>query len=240
MTENQIYDRLKTFRLSGMADCWKSLQETHKTSMVSLQDGLTLMLDSEQVQRENSRTARLIKNARFRYNAIFEDVDFDASRGKSKEFLLSLSTCDFIKNGRSLIVTGPAGTGKSFISTAIGHQACTMGYSVSYYNMYKLMEQFSISRIASTIAKFFDRLASVDLLILDDFGMKKLDGQQLQDFMELIEDRHGRKSTIIASQLAVTDWYDVLSKNVTIADALLDRISRTSIRLELSGDSLRH
>lgn len=239
MTEKQIYEDLRALHLSGMAECWKSLQETRKASSVSLKDGLALLLQSESTQRENKRTTRLLKKAKFRYNAIFEDVDFDSARGKDRDTLIALSTCDFIKAGRSVLVTGPAGTGKSFIATALGHQACLAGYSVAYFNMYKLMEQLTLARVESTIARFFDKLAAVDLVILDDFGMKKLDGQQLQDFMELIEDRHGRKSTMIASQLPVADWYDVLEKNATIADALLDRVARTSVRIELKGDSLR-
>ena len=146
---------------------------------------------------------------------------------------LSLATCEYIKQGASVLVTGPAGVGKSFIASALGYQACFAGYKVRYANMQKLLEDMHMARIESKAARFFDKMATMDLLVIDDFGMKILDGQQLLDFMELIEDRHGRKSTIIASQLPVKNWYDILAKNPTIADAVLDRVVKSAYRIEL-------
>ena len=113
-----------------------------------------------------------------------------------------------MKNGVSILITGASGTGKSWLGTAFGHQACMNGYKVAYYNLYRLFEEISLARIYSTLHRFFARLTQTDLLILDDFGMKVLDGQQLLDFMEIIEDRHGQKATIIISQLPVANWYD--------------------------------
>ena len=140
-----------------------------------------------------------------------------------KQKVLNLATCDYVKNGVSILITGAAGTGKSWLGTAFGHQACMNGYKVAYY----------------TLHRFFAKLAQTDLLILDDFGMKVLDGQQLLDFMEIIEDRHGQKATIIISQLPVANWYDVMKGNTTAADAILDRLVHTSVRFELQGSSLR-
>ena len=234
-----IYNELKALRLTGMAESWKLLLETRKAGAVTLDDGLAILLQAERTHRENSRTQRLRKRAKFRYNALFENITFDSSRGKDKDRIVELGTCEYIKAGTSVIITGPSGTGKSFLATAFGQQACLMGYSTQYYNMSKLLERLLLARVEGKIAKFFDKLAALDLLIIDDFGMRKLDGQQLQDFMEIIEDRHGMRSTIIASQLPVANWYGVLDKNTTIADAILDRLSRTSFRFELSGDSLR-
>lgn len=138
-----------------------------------------------------------------------------------------------------MLITGAAGTGKSWLGTAFGHQACMSGYKVAYYNVYHLFEEITLARISSTLHRFFAKLAQTDLLILDDFGMKVLDGQQLLDFMEIIEDRHGQKATIIISQLPVADWYDVMKGNTTAADAILDRLVHTSVRFELKGASLR-
>ena len=152
---------------------------------------------------------------------------------------MQLASCEYIKQGASVLITGPAGVGKSYLSTALGYQACLSGYRVRYFNMNKLLEAMQMSRIETKAAKFFDRMAEVDLLIIEDFGMKILDGQQLLDFMELIEDRHARKSTIITSQLPVKNWYDILAKNTTVADAVLDRLAKTAHRIELSGDSMR-
>ena len=156
-----------------------------------------------------------------------------------EERFLSLAACEYIKQGASVLVTGPAGVGKSFIASALGHQACFAGYKVRYANMQKLLEDMHMARIESKAARFFDKMAALDLLIIDDFGMRVLDGRQLLDFMELIEDRHGRKSTIIASQLPVKNWYDILAKNPTIADAILDRVVKSAYRIDLNGVSMR-
>ena len=152
---------------------------------------------------------------------------------------MQLSTCDYLKTGASVLISGPTGVGKSYLATALGRQACMYGYKVNYYNMQKLSEAINMARIESSISKFFDKLSGIDLLIVDDFGLVKLSGQQLIDFMEIIEDRHARKSTINASQLPISDWYDVLAKNKTIADSIIDRIVKTSYCFELKGDRLR-
>ena len=129
--------------------------------------------------------------------------------------------------------------GKSWLASALGHQACMNGYKVVYFNLYRLFEKIALARVSGTLHRFFSKLAQTDLLIIDDFGIKVLDGQQLLDFMEIIEDRHGQKSTIIVSQLAVSNWYDVLKKNTTAADAILDRIVHTAVRFDLKGESMR-
>ena len=237
--ENQIFQDLRGLHLSGMAECWRNLQETRRHHEIQLQDGLTMLIQAEHDQRVANKTARLIKRARFRYNAAIGDIIFDASKGKEQGRIMQLATCEYISQGASVLITGPAGVGKSFMATALGYQACLCGFKVRYFNMHKLLEDMQTARIETKAAKFFDRMADVDLLIIEDFGMKVLDGQQLLDFMELIEDRHGRKSTVITSQLPVGDWYDVLARNTTVADALLDRLAKTSHRFELKGESMR-
>ena len=142
-------------------------------------------------------------NARFRYQASVESIYFDADKGRDRDKVNSLATCDFIGKGQSVLITGPSGTGKSYIASALGTNACLAGFRVLYLGMAKLLERLQLARIEGSIASYFDRIAATDLLIIDDFGMKKLDGQQLLDFMEVIEDRHGRNATIIASQLPV-------------------------------------
>ena len=143
----------------------------------------------------------------------------DSCKGNLLEETVDIVVCLL----ESVLITGAAGTGKSWLGTALGHQACMNGLKVAYYNVYRLFEEIALARISSTLHRFFAKLAQTDLLILDDFGMKVLDGQQLLDFMEIIEDRHGQKATIIISQLPVADWYDVMKGNTTAADAILDR-----------------
>ena len=236
---DEIINALRNLKMPGMAHYWATMQETRQAESLSLKDGLQLLIQAELDNRNQSRNARLIKKAHFRYQASISEVIYDCKRGVDKQKVLNLATCDYVKNGVSILITGAAGTGKSWLGTAFGHQACMNGYKVAYYNLYRLFEEISLARISSTLHRFFARLAQTDLLILDDFGMKVLDGQQLLDFMEIIEDRHGQKATIIISQLPVANWYDVMKDNTTAADAILDRLVHTSVRFELQGSSLR-
>jgi DNA replication protein len=234
-----IASELKSLRMPGMAGCWLSLQETRRVDSLSLSEGLQLLLQAEKDQRKENRNARLIKEAGFRYRASIEEIIFDAARGVDKNRVLQLAGCQYIKQGTAVLITGAAGTGKSWLATALGYQACLLGFRVAYFNMQKFFRKITMTRIEATLPKFFDKMAQTDLLILDDFGMKVLDGQQLLDFLEVIEDRHARKATIIISQLPVAGWYDLMSSNATAADAILDRIVHTAQRFELKSESMR-
>lgn len=236
---DEITNALKNLRMPGMAHYWTTMQETRQADALSLKDGLQLLIQAELDNRTQSRNSRLVKNARFRYQASISQVIYDSKRGVDKQKILNLSTCDYVRKGVAVLITGAAGTGKSWIGTALGYQACMNGLRVAYYNVYRLFEEIALARISSTLHRFFAKLAQTDLLILDDFGIKGLDGQQLLDFMEIIEERHGQKATIIASQLPVANWYDVMKGNTTAADAILDRLVHTSVRFELKGSSLR-
>jgi DNA replication protein DnaC len=145
---------------------------------------------------------------------------------------------DYIRNGESVLITGSTGCGKSFIASGLGHHACRQGHRVLYYNFLKLTKTTKLARLDGSIYKLLNGISKADLLILDDFGLTHLDNQQQIDLMEIIEDRHGKKATIIASQLPVASWYDIIGE-ATIADAILDRLAHTSHRIELKGNSLR-
>lgn len=234
----QIESQLATLRLHGMAQSWNALLETRKHHELSLSEGLELLLQAETQERENRRFQRLRKNARFRYQASVEELYSNASRGLDKEMIFTLATGDYITKGVSVLITGASGCGKSFLASALGHQACSQGYKVAYFNVQKLLLKTKMSRIQGTIISFFEKLSKNNLLILDDFGLTHLEQQQRMDIMEMIEDRHGLSSTIIASQLPVANWYDVIGEE-TIADAILDRLVHSSYRIELKGESLR-
>lgn len=236
---DEITTFTKELRLPGMENCWRSLIETRRVDGMSLRDGLQLLLSAESEQRKENRNARLLKTANFRYQATIVETQFDASRGLDKNRVMELATCAYIKGGIPVIITGAAGTGKSWLATALGHQACMLGFKVRYYNIFKLFEQIAMARMEGTLTKFFNRIADTDLLIIDDFGVRSLDKQQMLDFLELMEDRHAMKSTIIVSQLPVANWYDMMKSNSTAADAILDRIVHTAQRFELKGSSLR-
>lgn len=235
----QIKSELVTLRLSGMAEALKTLQESRKIHELSFTDGLRLLVQAERGQRESNRYKRLVKNASFRYRASVEELSFEASRGLDRSHILSLATGGYIRDAGSILITGATGCGKSFVASALGHQACRQGYSVMYSGMQKLLAKLKVARLEGVIMRFFEKLAKTDLLIIDDFGIGTMNPQQQLDFMEIIEDRHARKSTIISSQLPPVNWFDLFSDG-TIADAFIDRMIHTSHRIEFKkGESLR-
>lgn len=234
----QIETQLSHLRLHGMSRTWQALTETRRQHELNLIEGLELLLQAEQQERSNNRFERLRKNARFRYQASIEELKLDTSRGIDRGLITTLATGEYLSKGESILITGATGCGKSFLASALGHQACAQGYKVAYYNVQKLLLKSKIARIEGTIFKFFESISKSDLLILDDFGLMHLEQQQQMDLMEMIEDRHSRASTIIVSQLPVANWYDVIGEE-TIADAIMDRLVHTSYRVELKGESLR-
>lgn len=235
----KILSDLKAMRLPGMAQTWQNLMEAHKIDSISMADGMRMLIQGENDMRMSNRTHRLIKNAHFRYTVALGEIAADSARGIDQSLLNEVATCHYIRHGYPIIITGPTGTGKSWLASALGHHACLCGYKVRYYNVMKLFEELTMARIESRLPKLFERLSQYDLLILDDFAIKKLTAEQVLDLMEIIEDRHGNKSTIFASQLPVANWYETLDSNVSAADAILDRVVNTALRFTLKGDSLR-
>ncbi len=236
--EQEIYTLLKGLKMPGMAECLKAMDETHQLDKLTLREGVPLLLQAEVNNRDNNRVTTLIKQANFKMTATIEQLDIDGKRGVPADKVLQLSTSDYIRRGSTIIVTGAAGTGKTYLTNALGHKACELGFRVGYYTMNKLMDTLRVSRIEGRDIRIFNKLDRLDLLIIDDFGMKGIDGIQQSDIQQILDDRYGSKATIISSQLAVSDWHG-LFKNELIADACMDRIVHKSIRFELNGDSLR-
>lgn len=235
---NTIENQFKQLRLQGMYITWKALMETRQHHELSFVEGLEVLLQAESQDRTNRRFERLTKTARFRYQASIEELNFNTSRGINTSQVTELATGGYLAKGESVLITGSTGCGKSFLASALGHQACSQGSKVLYFNTQKLLMQTKMSRLDGSFLKFFEKLAKANLLILDDFGLSHLDKLQQIDLMEIIEDRHGQSSTIIASQLPVGSWYEIIGE-ATIADAILDRLVHTSHRIELKGESLR-
>jgi DNA replication protein DnaC len=233
-----IENHLKRLRLLGMSSRWEALMETRQHHELSLSEGLEILLQGEEEDRANRRFERLKKAAKFRYNATVEELAYGAGRGLNKSQITELATGGYLAKGESVLITGATGCGKSFVASALGHRACAQGSKVLYFNAQKLLVQTKMARLDGSIFKLFQRIAKADLLILDDFGLAHLDKKQQMDLMEIIEDRHANRSTIIASQLPVKSWYEIIGE-ATIADAILDRLVHTSHRIELKGESLR-
>ena len=196
------------------------------------------LVNSEWDDRQNRSVERGLKNAKFRYKASIESLTYDASRNIDKNVIMRLAECSFIDKHENILITGSTGIGKSYIASALGHQACALGYKVSYQNTAKLFAKLKMTKADGSYLKEVTRLEKQQLLILDDFGLQPFDSQSRAALMEIIEDRHGKKSTIITSQIPVNKWYEVIGEK-TVADAILDRIIYESHRLDLRGDSLR-
>ena len=233
-----IESHFKQLRLQGMSTRWQAITETRQHHDLSLTEGLEILLQAEGEDRTNRRFERLKKGAKFRYAASIEELSFEAKRGINKSQVTDLATGEYITKGESVLITGATGCGKSFIASALGHRACEQGTKVLYFNTQKLLIKTKMARVDGSVFRLFERIAKAGLLILDDFGLSNLDKKQQMDLMEIIEDRHSKSATIIASQLPVASWYDVIGE-ATIADAILDRLVHTSHRIELKGESLR-
>lgn len=235
---DQIKQNILSLRMEGMATLWQNLSETHQLPHLSSEQLLQMLLQAEWEHRQGRKQDRLVRAARFRYLSSLQEIDWHTSRNLDKNELLQLSDCSFIKRAENVIITGPTGVGKSFIASAIGYQACHMGYKVVYFNMQKLFQKLRIAKAEGTYMKEMLRIEKQDLLILDDFGIHPMDANTRLELLEIIEDRHGKRSTLISSQLPVAKWYEIFEDG-TIADALMDRLLHQTIRIDMKGESLR-
>lgn len=236
MNQNTL-DKMKNLKLYGMYRAFASTLELGSASYTN-DELIAFLIDSEFDDKGNRKVKRLINTAKFRYKAYMEEITASTTRNLDKNTIARLSSCDFIEQKQNILVTGSTGVGKSFIASAIGYKDCMNGYKVMYFSAGKLFAKLKMAKADGTYLKEIDRIEKQDLIILDDFGLQTLDNYKRDFFMEIIEDRHGKRSTIIASQLPVSAWHEVIGEQ-TIADAILDRMVHNSLRIELKGESLR-
>jgi DNA replication protein DnaC len=237
MSISATINKLQQMKLYGMARALKSSQELGFSGLTS-EELLAHLVDSEWEERHTKRIARLLKAAKFRYQASTEQIDFCLSRNFSKDAFLTFSDSTWIEKKKNIIVTGPTGVGKSFISSALGNLACINGHSTLYFNTGKLFSSLKLKKADGSYNGEINKIAKTSLIILDDFGLEKLDSLSRLALLEILEDRHGLASTIITSQFPVSAWHDVIG-DPTIADAICDRILNNSYRIELNGGSVR-
>jgi DNA replication protein DnaC len=235
---NQTMERMKKMKLYGMQRSFKHATENQSLATLTPDELVNLLVESEWDDRQNRSLERSIKNAKFRYKASVESLDFNPERMLDKNQILRLADCSFIQKAENVLITGSTGTGKSYLACAIGNQACSLGYKVIYANATRLFTQLKMGKADGSAIKDMARLEKQDLLILDDFGIQPLDAQSRMLLMEMVEDRHGKRSTLFTSQLPVQVWYEVIGDE-TLADAILDRVVHDAHRLELKGESLR-
>jgi DNA replication protein DnaC len=238
MLTNQTLDKLRNLKLTGMADAFSQQLEQPETHDLSFNERFALLVDRETTHRENRRLTRLLQLAHLKQPACVEDLDYKHKRGLDRSQMSALATCDWVRARHNLHITAPTGCGKSWIACALGNQACRQGLSVRYERTSRLLDSLRLARGDGSYGKRLIQLAKTDMLILDDFGLKPLAQTERHDLLEVVEDRHGARSTLITSQLPVSSWHEYLG-DPTVADALLDRLLSHAHRLELKGESMR-
>lgn len=237
MLIQQTIEKLFSLNLRTMA---AALQEdlAQGDASLSFEDRLGLLVDREHGAREQKRCNARLRTAKLRQSACVEDIDYRTKRNLDRQVVQDLITCRWIRAGRNVVITGPAGVGKSWLACALGNQACREGLTTLNQRVSRLAEELSIARADGSFIKHLEKLAKVDLLILDDWALSDLDRRSYNDLLEVLDDRVGRKSTLVTSQLPTKLWHDKVG-NPTVADALLDRILPKAVQIDLKGESQR-
>jgi DNA replication protein DnaC len=239
MNNNQAtLQKLEKMKLHGMARAFTNTMETGVKNQFTADELVSHLVDAEWDNRYNRKLSRLLKSARVRYKASFEEINFSLDRNIDKNQILRLSNCQWVESHQDCIITGPTGAGKSFIASALGHQACMYGFKVGYYPCSKMFSHLKLSRADGSYLKELNEIQKLDVMIIDDFGLETLDAKTRLTLLEILEDRHGRKSSVFVSQLPVNNWHEVIG-DPTIADAICDRIIHNAHRIEMKGGSLR-
>jgi DNA replication protein DnaC len=231
-------EQLYSLKLEGMAKRYQAALALPVHQQEEAHSLVALLCQAEVEYRNYYRTQRLLKNSRLRYNAVLEEVICTPERGLTKETILRLADCMFIKKAENVLISGVTGTGKSFFSCALGRSACLLGYKTLYFSMNKFLEALTQAKLDGSYLKWIKTIANHQLLILDDFGIKALSHDGRLALLDILEDRYDSGSTIITSQLPVDKWYEFINEP-TIADAILDRLTATAHKIELTGQSLR-
>lgn len=235
---NQTIEKLTSMRLSAMAEMHRQSLTNNLCNKYTIDEYLALLTDCEWENRENKKIARLMQKAGFKQQASVEEIIFTENRSLDKNMFTRLITLQFMDQKENIIITGPSGVGKSYLSEAIGRQACQLGNGVIYQVTARLFNKLKLAKVDGTYIKELKKIASAKLLILDDFGLQSMDNTAREVLMDIIDERHVKSSTIISSQIPVSAWYDIIGES-TIADAILDRLVNSSHRINLSGESLR-
>lgn len=238
MLNHPTLEKLQTLRFTGMHKALVEQMNLPEIESLSFEERLGLLVDREMTEREDRRLQTRLRKARLKHNAAVEDIDYRSPRGLDKSLMLQLAGCRWIKEGLNLIVNGPTGVGKTWIACALAHKACREGFSAQYLRLPRLFEELHMAHGDGRFPKLMTAFAKTDLLILDDWGLAQFNAEQRRDLLELLDDRHGHRSTIVTSQVPVDHWHDVIG-DPTLADAILDRLVHNAYRINLKGESMR-
>ena len=238
----QTLHQLRELKLGGMANALEQqLQQTGTFEALPFIERLSLLLDQEHTLRENRKQTRLIRQARFRVNATVQEIDYQHKRNLKKEVVARLAQGDWVERQQNLLITGPCGSGKTYIACALGHAACLREHSTRYFRLSRLLQELTQSKADGSYSKLLKQLSRTKVLVLDDWGLEPLQPAHRHDLLEILDDRHDCTSTVVISQLPLDQWYVSIGDN-TLADAILDRLMHNAHKLELllkGGDSMR-
>lgn len=238
MLIQQTVERLHELRLRGMAAALQEQLTSSAVQELDFEDRLTLLVERELTCRDDRRLQRRLQEARLRLDAAVEDVNFRAARGLDRSVLMRLATAEWVKAHQVVLIVGPTGVGKTYVACALGQAACRRGLSVRYFRMGRLLGDLALARADGSYAKLLGKLARTDLLVLDDWGLAPLADTERRDLLEILEDRYGRRATLVTSQVPLDHWHDYIG-SPTLADAILDRLVHGAHKLILKGGSMR-
>ncbi len=238
MLTHPTLDKLQALRLSGMLKALSEQMQMPDISDLSFEERLGLLVDREMTERHDRRLKTLLRQAKLRLSASIEDLDYRHPRGLDKSLFISLASCQWVRDRRNILITGPSGVGKTWIACALGQTACRQGYTTLYLRLPRLLQELPIAKGDGRYAKLMASLAKTDVLILDDWALVKLSDEHRHDLLEILEDRHDRRSTLVTSQFPLEHWHEAIG-NPTLADAILDRLVHNAYKITLKGDSMR-
>lgn len=238
MNNNQTIEKLRKMRITGMADLHEQHVKCTRHADLTSDEYLALLTEHEWEDRQNRKTQRLLKQAGLRQKATLSEVSYSEMRNLDKNMFERIATLDFIQKKENIIITGPSGVGKSYLSQALTHQACMMGIKAYYAVSSRLFMRLKLAKVDGTYLKELSKINSMELLILDDFGLQAFDNHARDAMLDIIDERFSSNTTIVCSQIPVSAWYDIIGEG-TIADAILDRLVNSSHRIDLKGESLR-